>query len=163
MIHVSIPPFLTYVRSEYLYSLKEGYGYFTPATVFAISGNAADSLKFQIITENNILFKEIPVCALSNDRTAPKLSEEECVATNCPDNELFVVEYDYLSTLRICGIWKKNFTFWQKGSYIFTIEWPKNKLSLHLIELNDGNYVLWNNENITWGEEIPQDFPKFNA
>jgi hypothetical protein len=156
-----IVPFLTYVRSEYLYSLKEGFGYFSPATVFAVSSCANETLKMQLIADDKVMFPHVPVCALANSKTAPKLTEEECVYAVCPDDVVLATQYEYLTTVESCGVWKKDSTFWQRGIYLFTVEWPKTKHQLHFIELEDGNYIFWANEKITWGDEVPEKLPEY--
>lgn len=158
-----IPPFLTYVRSEYLYSLQEGFGYFTPATVFAVSSVSNETLKLHIIADDKVMFTNIPISGLSNSKTAPKLAEEDCVFNLCPDESAVISRFEYLSAVEHCGVWNKNGTFWQKGMYLFSIEWPKAKLQFHFLELEDGNYCLWANERITWGEEIPEVFPEYKS
>ena len=157
----NISPFLTYVRSEYLYDLKEGFGYFTPATVFAISSCANEQLKMQLIANDKTMFSHVPVCALANSKAAPKLPDEECVFDVCSDNAATTTQYDYLIAIEHCGVWKKDGSFWQKGIYLFTVEWQKTKQQLHFIELEDGNYIFWANERITWGDEIPEELPKY--
>jgi|ERR1700722_20040193 len=156
---VDINPFLTYVRSEYLYALKEGQGYFSPATVFAVSSYPNENLKFQILVDDKTHVGNIQTCALANSKTAPKIAEEDCVYTSCPDEFIVVNQYEYLSTLAICGVWKRDNSFWQNGTYIFSVEWPKTKMVLHLIELEDGNYSLWPSEKLTWGEV--EELPKY--
>ena|ERR1700743_1603831 len=158
-----IPVFLTYVRSEYLYALIEGFGYFTPATVFAISNIPNETPKLHIIVDDKVMFSNIPICALSNSKTAPKLAEEDCVFGLCPDDAMTVSRFEYLSAIEHCAIWKKEGNFWQKGIYLFTVEWAKSKLQFHFLELEDGNYCLWSNERITWGEEIPEVFPEYKS
>lgn len=157
-----IPPFLTYARSEYLYALEEGFGYFTPATVFAISSHINDTLKLQLITDDSkLLFNNVPISALANNRTAPRL-EEDCVYSTCPDEHATVIQYEYLINTQHCGVWKKDGSFWQKAMYLFTVEWPNVKMQLHFLEMEDGNYVLWANDKITWGEEIPEKIAQFS-
>lgn len=156
MSNADIPPFLTYVRSEYLYSLKEGFGYFTPATVFAISSRPNETLKFQILADDKTHFGDIPVCALANSKSAPKISEEECVFAPCPEEKFIVNQYEFLASIGICGVWKRDGSFWQSGTYMFSVEW-ENKFVLHLVELEDGNYILWPSDKLTWNDsdELP--------
>lgn len=157
-----IPPFLTYVRSEYLYSLKEGFGYFAPATVFAISSYTNETLKLHLLVDDKVMFTNVPVCALANSKTAPKFDENDCIFDVCPDDIINVIRYEYLAAVESCGVWNKDSSFWQKGSYLFSVEWPKLKHQLHFLELEDGNYTLWSNERITWGEEIPENIPEYD-
>jgi hypothetical protein len=159
----NIPAFLTYVRSEYLYSLNEGFGYFAPATVFAISSRSGESLKFQIIVDDKVMFSNIPICALANSKTAPKMTEEECIYNMCSDDDANIIQYDFLSNIEHCSVWNRDNTYWQKGIYLFTVEWHKSKEQGHIIELEDGNYVCWPNQKITWGEEIPDKLPEYTG
>lgn len=160
-MNVDIPPFLTYVRSEFLYSLKEGFGYFTPATVFAISCIKNETIKFHLIIDDQIHISNIQTSALSNSKTAVKLQEEDCVFGICPEDEVIINQYEFLSNIGTCAVWKKDSSLWQKGNYLFTVEFS-NKVQLHLIELDDGNYIFWPSSNITWSEEIPNKLPQYN-
>jgi hypothetical protein len=160
-VNADIPPFLTYARSEFLYELREGFGYFTPITVFAVSSLVNEPIRFQIMADDKVHVKNIPIHALSNSKTAPKIEEVDCLWASCPDNEVDVIQYEYMATVGICGVWKKDGAFWQTGNYVLTLEWIKTKTTMHLIELNDGNYVLWAPEHLTWGEEQPKELPKY--
>lgn len=151
-----IPIFLTYVRSEYLFELKQGQGYYTPATVFAISICSGETIKFQILTDDRTLFSNIPVSALANDKVAPKYQEEQYV---CTDDIANIIQHEYLTAIEHCAVWKQDNSFWQKAIYILTIEFPKTKQQLHLLEMEDGNYTFAPNENITWGEDHPNELP----
>lgn len=157
------PVFISYVRSDYLYNHTEGQGYFTQATVFAVSSITNESLKAQIIVDDKTMFANIPICALANNKMAPVLLEEDCVYSLCSDDKITVFRYEYLLSIDCCSIWKKDKTYWQRGSYIFTVEWDKTKQQLHFIELEDGNYVLWANERITWGEDVPNELPAYGS
>lgn len=159
MFNADITPFLTYARAEYLYSSNESAHYFTPATVFAISSYPNQSLKFQILADDKVMMNNIPICALANSKDAPRITEEECVYYVCPNEYVVMNKYEYLAALGECGVWKKDNAFWQKGMYMFSVEWPNTKIVLHLIELEDGNYILWPNEKLTWAET--EELPKF--
>jgi hypothetical protein len=156
-----IVPFLTYIRSEYIFCKPDGYPYFSDATVFAISLVPNETLKFSILANDTTMFNNISINALSNNKEAPKLSEADCVFENCPDEYVSIIQYEHLSNIDTCGVWKKDKSFWQAGNYIFTIEWNKAKKSLQFIELNDGNYIVWANEFLTWSECIPGELPNY--
>ena len=158
-MHVSIPPFLTYARSEFLYALKEGFGYFTPITVFAITSIHNEPIRFQIMADDQVHIRNIPIHAIANSKAAPKIEEADCIWAACPDNDVEVVQYEYLTTIGICAVWKKDSTFWQTGNYVLTLEWLND--TMHLVELDDGNYVLWSPTHLTWGEEVPKELPQY--
>jgi hypothetical protein len=159
-VNADIPPFLTYARSEFLYELREGFGYFTPITVFAITSVANEPIRFQIMADDKVHIKDVPIHALANSKAAPKVDEADCIWAHCPDNEVDVVQYEYLTTVMACGVWKRDNSLWQTGNYVLTLEWVKAKATMHLIELDDGNYVLWAPEYITWGD-VPKELPRF--
>lgn len=156
-----IRPFLTYVRSEYLYNLKQGFGYFSPATVFAVSSYANEPLLLHIMVDDTTVFNNIPISAIANSKTAPKIDYSNYDL--CPDDTISIHYYEFLSTIENCSVWGDDNSFIQKGLYLFSIEWPNAKKIQHLIELEDGNYVLWPNEKITWGESVPEELPIFNS
>jgi len=150
---IDIPPFKTYVRSEYLYDFKEGFGYFVPATVIAISSYPGDYLSFHILADDDRIFDKIPIAALSNSKTAPKLSNDDVNITKCVDKDIVVYQIDYLLNLNLCKVLRQDGNLWQIGNYLFTIEWINTKQSVHLIELEEGNYILWPNELLSWNME----------
>jgi hypothetical protein len=159
---LNIPVFLTYCRSEYLFRHTEGEGYSTPATVFAISLTPNETIKLNILADDTTMFSNIPVCALMNSKAAREVPEDACVFDVCPEGSADIIQYEYLSAVEHCGVWKKDRSFWQKGAYLFSVEW-ENKLQYHFVELADGNYVFWDNAYITWGEDQPEKLPAYGA
>lgn len=151
-----IAPFLTYIRFEQLYALRV-----LPATVFAISICKGETLKFQAIVDDKTLFSNVQLSSLVNDKMSQILKEEDSIYFPCPEDNANILQHEYLSVIEHCGVWKKDNTFWSKGIYVFTIEWQISKQQLHLLELEDGNYVFWPDEKITWGEDIPDELPQF--
>lgn len=148
----NIHPFLSYVRSEFLYDSMDGKPYFQDATVFAISCRQNETLKFQIIIGDGKIFSEVSVAALTNDREAVKLTDEQCNYASFPDDKVSVIVLEYLTKLGKCKIINKDGSFWQNGQYIFTVEWENVIGQLHLIELEDSNYIFWGNDGLEWGE-----------
>lgn len=161
MASVDIAVFLTYVRSEFLYEHREGQGYFSDAAPFAISSITNEFLKFHIVSEHTSFFN-VPINAITNSKTAPILQEDVVSFFPCPDDQIETIQYEHLTNIGHCGIWKKDDSFWQLGNYVLTIEWTRAKQNLHLIELEDGNYVAWGSSHITWGEDVPSELPRYN-
>jgi hypothetical protein len=160
-MNYDIPPFLTYVRSEFLYDLKTGFGYFVPATIFSISIYKDEYIRFNLLADDQTLFNNIPINAFSNSKTAPKLSEDDCNFSSCIEPDCVLNQYEFLAAQENCKVWNKDNAFWQNGIYILTVEFPISKSQLHLIELEDGNYISWSSKNITWAEEVPDELPVF--
>ena len=159
MSSANIPVFLTYIRSEFLYSHKQGFGYFEDATPFAITSIPNGYLKLNIIS-NNMAFNQIPLSGITNSKTSSELSEDECNFHNCILGSIFIVKYEHLDTISNCSVWKKDNSLWQLGTYVFTICW-ENGEELHIIELEDGNYIAWANSHIVWGDEVPEGLPEY--
>ena len=148
---INIPPFLSYVRSEFIYDDMTGHQYFQDATAFAISARSNETLKFQILVGEGRIHSEVSVAALTNSKEAVKLSDESCSYSVFADDEVSLMRFEYLSGLGPCIVNNKDGSFWQNGQYIFSVEWENLKQQLHLIELEDGNYVFWGNEGLVWG------------
>jgi hypothetical protein len=149
MPSADIQPFISYVRSKNLYNEEV----FSDATVFAVSSCVGEYIKLDIMSDNKV-YPRVPICMLINDRVAPVLTEADCVYDICPDGNIYVNVREYLAELSNCTIYKKDGSFWQQGMYIFTVEW-ENKLQLHFIELNDGNYCFWGNDGMSWENKLP--------
>lgn len=160
MSSVDIPPFLSYIRADYLHSHTEGQGYFSDATPFAIVSTVGEYLKFHIVSVHTTFFN-IPVNAITNSKTSPILSEDDASFLTCPSDDVETIQYDHLTNVSHCGVWKQDGSFWQLGSYVLSIEWPRVKVNVHLIELEDGNYIVWDGDFITWGEDVPESLPKY--
>ena len=161
MIQLNIPPFLSYVRSEYLFDHKEGEGYFSPATIFSVSISQNEYPKFQVLIDDKTLFSNIPLQAISGSKLAKSLREEDCVYIQSADKDVVACVYDYLLSIEDCFVWQKNGEKFQAAKYIMTLDWYIAKEQLHLLELEDGNYVLWHNSLITWGLDVPEKLPAY--
>jgi len=148
---INIPPFLSYIRSEFIHDDMTGQPYFQDATAFAISVRSNETLKFQILVGEGRIHSEVSVAGLTNSKEAVKLSDEGCSYSVFADDKINVVILEYLSTLG-CKVNYKDGAFWQNGQYVLTVEWENLKEQLHLIELEDGNYVFWGNEGLTWNQ-----------
>src|SRR5271165_3760989 len=149
---INIPPFLSYVRSEFIYDNMDGQPYFQDATAFAISSQPNETLKFQILVGEGRIHT-VSIAGLTNSKEAVKLSDEGCsysLFNDDNDDRVSVIVLEYLAGLGACKVNNKNGSYWQDGQYVFTVE--NLKQQLHLIELQDGNYVFWGNEGLVWGQ-----------
>jgi len=108
------------------------------------------------------IFSNIPICALVNDKKAPILSEEECIFDKCSDDNAQVISHEYITSIGVCHSWKKNTDYDQPAIYLSTIHFPKTNQQMHLLELEDGNYVFAPDTHITWGEAKPEQLPGYN-
>jgi hypothetical protein len=128
-----------------------GHQYFQDATAFAISARSNETLKFQILVGEGRIHSEVSVAGLTNSREAVILTDESCSYSVFNDDKVSVIVLEYLVGLNGCVVNNKDGTFWQNGQYVLTIEWENLKQQLHLIELENGNYVFWGNEGLVWG------------
>jgi hypothetical protein len=129
-----------------------GQQYFQDATAFAISSRPNETLKFQILVGEGRIHSEVSVAALTNSKEAVKLSDEGCSYSVFSDDKVSVIVLEYLAGLGTCIVNNKDGSHWQNGQYVLTVEWENLKQQLHLIELDDGNYVFWGNEGLVWGQ-----------
>jgi hypothetical protein len=142
-VNVDIAPFLTYIRNN-------ENGFFASATVFALSSTKGEYISAQILVENQTLIGNIPISALTNNKETIKLDDKDCVYCACPSDNFIINCYEHLNSISICSILKSDNN--QCGTYILTCEW-ENKLQLHFIELEDGNYIFWPNDKIVWNND----------
>jgi hypothetical protein len=157
---VDIQPFLTYVRSEYLWSHKEGQGYFSDCTVFAISSIEGEHLQFSIMVDGKTVFPNIPISALTNDRAVAMVGDDQCSYARSPGEHISVISHEHLADIGVCGVWNRDGSFWETGTYMLTVQWS-NGQQVHLIELEGGHYIFWGDKHITWGDDTPDLLPEY--
>jgi hypothetical protein len=134
-VNVDISPFLTYVRGE--------QGFFASATIFALSATNGEYLSVQALIDNKVV-GNVSISALTNNKNTAKL--ENAVYCVCPSDNFIINCYEHLNNIGICFILNDDK---QAGTYILTVEFD-NKLQLHLIELEGGNYIFWPSDKIIW-------------
>jgi hypothetical protein len=139
-VNVDIDAFLTYARAS-------EPGFFASATVFALSSTKGEYISAQILVENQTLVGNIPISTLTNNKETIKF--DDCVYCICPSDNFIINCYEHLNSISICSILNSDGNFMQHGTYILTCEW-ENKLQLHFIELENGNYIFWPNDKIIW-------------
>lgn len=135
-MNVDIAPFLTYLRVE-----KDNIVAFASATVFALSATKDQNITANILIDNKTLINNIQISSLTNNKITIKSNEAEYI---CPSDKFVINSYDHLNNIGICSVDDKSAT------YILTVEF-ENKLQLHFLELEDGNYIFAPNEKISWG------------
>jgi hypothetical protein len=158
---IDIQPFLTYIRAEYLNPSPNNVGHFQEGAVFAISTVAGQAPSFNIMVNETSVFSNISAAALSNSRPSQKFDDDDYNFYNCPESDASVVHLDYLTNINSCAVWRRDKGFWQKGNYLFTLDFPNANQQLQLIELEDGNYIFWDNSLITWGEGVIEKLPNY--
>lgn len=144
-----IQPFLSYVRTEFLYDENKDRPYFVDAVVFAIDVSEKQPVRFSAMVNGESVFTDIPVCAIANSKEAPVLDEDDCVYEACSSSDAQVLTHEYLTTVNACEVFSKDGELWQDGSYVLTIAFA-SKGQLHLVEMSDGNYVCVGNESLKW-------------
>jgi hypothetical protein len=95
---------------------------------------------------------------LTNNKVSPKISEEECLYF-FPNSIISAHRFEHLANIEDCGVWRKDNSYWQSGTYMFSFELLGEESPIHFIELSDGNYVLWPNPKITWGNIATDNLP----
>lgn len=140
------------MRTESIYPDTTGKPAFLDAYIIAVHSRAHEILRLEIMANGSELFSNVPLPALTNDRQSLKLSEQDSVWSILSDP---LVSICVLETLKTSNptILKKDGSVWQNGSYELTVECERVKEQLHLILLDDGNYVFWGNDGLRWGEE----------
>lgn len=139
---ISIPFFKAKVRREYLHNLEEGFGEFEDCYVFAITSILNRPLLFHVHTESGAVFSKLPIQSLCRIPCAVP----EYQVWNALGNSIHAVTLAYLK-----DYWVK--TKFGEGRYMFSLDFfdggfsedPEQQKILHMIELQDGNYLTASN------------------
>lgn len=144
MVHYNIDPIKCFVREKYLYDLDLSKNDFLPCEIFSISSYIGHVLTCQILIDKKYIFSYIPLMALTTIKYAPELNINNCYYNNCPDNKITITKYNSINELFIYQKYKII-----KGHYLFSIDWYNDNLNSHLINIDDGNFILWPSHKIS--------------
>ena len=144
---------LTNVRNDRIYDDTAGKPAFSDALILGVHSRTNEPLRLQLLVDNTQIFANVPVSALTNRTDAVKLTEPECVHGVFGDEKISIAIVDWLTKISPCQVLNRDGSVWRTGNYVLTVEWEKIEAQLHLIELDDGNYCFWGNEDLRWGSD----------
>ncbi len=147
---LSIPEFKVIVRAEYLYNLQSHHG----ETV------AGRTLGFNVLLDSGACFWNLPVSALLFKKLKEPLFElDELELWDCLDDKVCVEIIKFLQYKR-CTVKMKSGTV-MSARYLMTFDWwdgawaqmPDEHKCYHLLEIDNGQLVLYPNNHIIWHDQ----------
>ena len=168
MHNTNIKHFYCYLRKEHMYQHKTHIGEYDKVLVFGAQSCAGKALTFHIMTDYGIVRSRVPIHMLCSKPDTKQLPLDYLQLWDCFDENVSVVEYDALFDCRAKVILKDHTEHW--GNYLMTFDWYRNSYSdepsqyksLHMIELDNGNFTLQPNNRIYWKNMsfVTKPFPK---
>ena len=161
----NIPPFTCFIRNEYLYNHKKGFGEFTVADVHTVASIEHRVPLFEALLENGVNWTRRPLHAFCWKKDAPVLPIEMHNYWDCFSPYIDVQVRNRLARRRAELIDINGGRNW--GEYMFTLDWsfeskavldtnfaedPKHKCA-HLFMMDDGNFFAYPNNRIVWTDD----------
>lgn len=156
MHNTNINHFYCYLRKEHMYQHKKHVGEFDKVLVFGAQSCSGKALTFHILTDYGIVRSRVPIHMLCSSPEAKPMPLDYLQLWDCFHENVSVIEYDTLHDCRAKVVLKDGTTHW--GNYMMTFDWYRNGYSdeptqyksLHMINLDNGNYTLQPNNRIYW-------------
>lgn len=160
-LNCDIPEFECWIRDEYLYDQKKGFGSFTKCVVFGIASIQGRAIGFHALTEKGATIWRLPISALVHDKSAPNMSLENLELWDCFSSHVSVCEFDFLRESKLRTILRDG--KWYEGTYMFTVDWTGSAAAdnpgdighkcAHIARLDNGNFAAQPNNRILWSEQ----------
>lgn len=169
-------PLKVYVRNEYMYQNKKGFGEFTEGIITSVRCIPNQAALFQVLLDNGVMRDKLPSHALLTKPKSPNpdLPFHFLQLWNCFSYNFSLIQLSFVSGLRVSTFMKDR--KWYNGNYYATINWGSSDLnsdftlaedamehkSHHIILLDNGQIALQPNNRIRWSEPsfVTKSFPK---
>jgi len=168
MHNINIKHFYCYLRKEHLYQHKTHIGEYDKVLVFGAQSCSGKALTFHVMTDYGIVRSRVPIHMLCSKPDTKHLPLDYLQLWDCFDENVSVVEYETLFDCRAKVVLKDRTDHWV--NYLMTFDWYRNSYSdepsqyksLHMIELDNGNFTLQPNNRIYWKNMsfVTKPFPK---
>ena len=153
----NIPPVHCYIRKEFLYDIKHGFGEYVPCIWVTIKSIRGQAFRIEsYLPEYGALYDKLPLHAFVSrtDNLGEFLPIDHLQIWDCFSHNITVIKKSFLSNLS-AKFFAKDKT-WHKGNYMFTVdnaspdpniidttyaEWPEDHKSFNFIELDNGQYA----------------------
>lgn len=169
-------PLKVFVRNEYMYQFKKGFGEFTEGTIISVRCLPGQAALFQVLLNNGVMRDKLPSHALLTDDKlpSPDLPFHYLQIWNCFSYNFTITQLSYVYDTKAEVFMKDK--KWYVGSYYATINWgsgdintdislaedPLEHKSHHIILLDNGQIALQPNNRIKWSEPsfVTKPFPE---
>ncbi len=167
MLNSNIPFFKCLVRQSYFTKNDKDSNIFHDCYAFAIQSITGKILTFHIMTDYGMLRSRVPISEIYMKEPTQDVPFHFKQLWDCFDNDVTVINYEYLKEKR-CKVIMKDKTFvW--ATYMFTIDWQNNPYSDepsdykcgHVLQTDDGYLLCMPNNRIFWKDSnwVTKEFP----
>jgi hypothetical protein len=181
----NLPPVHCYIRKEFLYDFKTGYGEYEPCIWVSIKSLRSQAFRIEsYLPHYGALYDKLPLHAyvsrVNNLEPDNFLTLDTLQIWDCFSYDITVIQKAFLRNLS-CKFYAKDKQF-HHGNYMFTVdnaspdlniidtsysEWPEDHKSFNFIELNNGQYAAQPNNRCIFFDAAsnPKElkFPDFNV
>lgn len=162
----NIPVITCYIRNQFLFNHKTGFGEYTLADVHSVTSIEKRVPLFEAFLENGVNWTRRPINAFCWKQEAPIYPLTHHMYWDC-----FSPYIDVQIRQRLSGLRADLIDFQgqkHSGIYLFTLDWSwENKAGItdinfsetpehkcgHLFKMDDGNYFIYPNNRIIWQDD----------
>lgn len=159
--NVDVKPYIkVFVRKEYLYNFKEGFGEFEEGYLFGATAITNRPLFFHVHLKSGAKVMRLPISAFCHKKEAPKQKLGDLQLWDCLSSDMECHRYsyfiDYLAKVKLNdgkvynGRYITTFDFKPEGGFEET---PDQHKDFNLIALDNGNFAIQPNNRILWEDE----------
>lgn len=157
---ISLRPEKVWLRKEFLFDDKKHHGEFERALLISAKALYGRALEFEVLTDSGVLRDKLPIGALCTKTTAPRRKTKDLQLWNAFSKRMTVIQKPILSRVKVLNKQQKI----ELGSYWWTFDFclqdneydlgvaeqPDEHKCLHMIEMDDGNFMLQPNNRCIW-------------
>ncbi len=149
------------LRTEFRNNQKPGTEGFVDCVVFGAESLPNQTLGFHILTDEGMLYSQVPIHGLCWLEDAPNRSLQELSNWDCFGLTLTVIEYEYLTGCELEYQTERGEIL--KGRYICTFDfvdngysnYPEQHKHFHFVALDEGNFCLAPNNRLrVWSKSF---------
>lgn len=169
MVDYELPaPIKGWVQTRALYDMDDSMTGFEPCTLFALTSYKNRTVTLKILLDDGSLFSFVPLHVFSyldptlRENNAPLLDLEDLAYRNCPDYEMALTHPKFLQGKVHCYFIRLD--LWLDGKYVCSLDWHKQNLILHFIQLENGQVATLPSHKVKFreGEKSFRDFKKIH-
>ena len=167
MLNENITHFKCFVKESYFTKNPKDSNKYHNAYAFGIQSVTGKILTFHVMTDYGMLRSRVPISEIYMKEPTQDVPFHFKQLWDCFDNDVTVINYEYLKEKR-CKVIMKDKTFvW--ATYMFTIDWQNNPYSDepsdykcgHVLQTDDGYLLCMPNNRIFWKDSnwVTKEFP----
>lgn len=140
------------VKKEYLLNLEDGHEQYVEGKIVYINSYTDHQPTFDVHLNDGSVYCYLPVNALSTQEiNTCKEDILDCLVV-CPSEYFICFSHEELET-KHCQVFDEYRKWHGFGKLLLTLEWPKDNILVHLIELESGQFCFVQNTKILFTDK----------